>query len=121
MSDNDIVKSETIEGITVLSFSPKGTSITEVVMMPVRNAFLAAADSDPPKVIVDLTDVAFFSSSFIEVMFRLWKRLKNDERGAFALVGLNEYCREILDITNLTTVWSIYATREEAVAALLAT
>ena len=120
MNDNQIVTSETCEGVTVLSFSVKGTNITEAIMFSVSSAFQAAANADPPKVIVDLTDVAFFSSSFIEVMFRLWNRLKKDERGGFALVGLNEYCREILDITNLTSVWSIYDTREEAVAALLA-
>ncbi len=120
MIANQLVTTELQDGVTVLSFRPKGVSLTESVMAQVSAAFTAAADSNPGKVVVDLDQVEFFSSSFIEVLFRLWRQLKKHEQGDFALAGLNTYCQEILDVTNLSSVWSIYPTRRDAITALLA-
>ncbi|MCA8995028.1 MAG: STAS domain-containing protein [Planctomycetaceae bacterium] len=118
MADKDLVTTEVVDGVTILSFSANQVSLTESVMPLVSSAFLAAADADPPKVVLDMGNVAFFSSSFIEVMFRLWNRINKCENSGFAISGLNAYCKEILEVTNLTTVWNVYSTRDEAVAAL---
>jgi anti-anti-sigma regulatory factor len=62
----------------------------------------------------------FFGSSFIEVLFRVWKRLNTQPHPKFAISGLQEYCREVLEVTHLDSLWPLYATRDEAVAALSA-
>ncbi len=63
--------------------------------------------------LVDLSHTKFFGSSFIEVLFRVWNRV-NQAGGKFAICGLNSYCREVLQITHLDTVWKTFANRLEA-------
>lgn len=118
MIDTDLVRIEVEDGVTILSFAAKDVNVTEAIIRDVSKAFLQVGETDPAAVIVDLSNVSFFSSSFIEVMFRLWKKVRTHEHGQFALVGLNAYCREILDVTNLTKLWNDYATRVEAVTAI---
>ena len=38
--------------------------------------------------------------------------------GRLALCGLSGYCREVVEITHLDQLWSIYETRDEAVQSL---
>ena len=83
---------------------------------PVAGGY-AGGDAEPPLVVLDLTHVEFFSSSFIELMFRLLKRLKS-RGGKLAICNLHPYCREVLEITNLHTLWPLADTREEAITEL---
>lgn len=105
--------------VTVVSFGPAVKSISESVLSSVSDPVLAAADAEPPLVALDLEHVEFFSSSFIELMFRLWKRLKS-RGGRLALCNLHPYCREIIEITNLDSLWILAGSRDEAVEALKA-
>jgi hypothetical protein len=38
--------------------------------------------------------------------------------GRLSLCGLTSYCREVVEITHLDQLWSIFETRDEAVGAL---
>ena len=40
------------------------------------------------------------------------------EGGKFVLSGLTPYCREVISITHLDELWSLYETADEAVKAL---
>ena len=71
--------------------------------------------SVPPQIVVDLQNVDFFGSSFIETLFRMWNRVKAVEGGRFALCGLQKYCREVLGVTNLDRLWTVYDDVETAV------
>ena len=79
----------------------------------------AAQSADPPWVVVDLSHITFFSSSFIEVLFRAWNRLNARDGGKFSICGLSPYCAEVLQITHLDQVWQIDDSREDAVRAML--
>lgn len=79
---------------------------------------LTVADADPPRVVIDLSAVEFFSSSFIEVIFRLWNRVHRRPEGRMALCGLTKYCLEVLQVTNLDELWEIFPDRDSALAAL---
>ena len=118
MHGSSLVTTETLDGVTVVTLSPKCANLSESVIQPVSDAFVALGAVDPPKVVVNLKHVAFFSSSFIEVLFRLWNSVKDKPSGGFGLSNINDDCREILDITNLSRVWNIYDDEAEAVAAL---
>ena len=90
------------------------------VRMPGRDLvapLLEVTGERTTNLLVDLSSVEFFSSSFIEVLFRLWNRTKANGQ-QFALCGLHPYCREVLEVTNLTSVWKIYEDRDDALAAL---
>lgn len=106
------------DGVTVVVFGRELKNITEDRIPMVSEALLEAGDADPPLVALDLSTVEFFSSSFIEVVFRLWNRLNRSTEGRLALCGLTQYCREVLEVTNLDELWTTYPDRESGVAAL---
>lgn len=120
MQSTIVVNQETIEGVRVISFGPDMLNIREDVIPDVTAHLLEASQAEPPRLVVDMSHVEFFSSSFIEVLFQVWNRIKSRDGGRFALCCLHPYCCEILTITNLHTVWSLYETREEAVRAVAA-
>lgn len=105
------------DGVTIVRFDPPVKAITEEVLARSTDPILKAAEARAARMVIDLKGVEFFSSSFIELLFRVWNRLKRGD-GRFALCNLHEYCREVLRITNLDKLWSICDTREQAIAAV---
>ncbi|MEZ6054011.1 MAG: STAS domain-containing protein [Planctomycetaceae bacterium] len=105
------------DGVAVLQFGPGPHTIHEGDMVGLTDPMLEASNADPPRMVVDLSQVEFFGSSFIELLFRMWKRL-NERSGQFALAGLSPYCDEVLAVTNLNKLWPSYETTEEAVEAI---
>ncbi len=107
------------DGVAVLQFGPGPHTFHESQIAEISEPMLAASQAEPPRLVVDLSQVEFFGSSFIELLFRLWKRL-TDRHGRFVLAGVSPYCQEVLSVTNLDRLWQSYGTCEEAVAALKA-
>ncbi len=109
---------ETQHGVTVIQLGPEYENLDESLLDELRASILDVAETaDPPKVVLDLSHTKFFGSAFIEIMFRAWKRV--DARGGtFALSGLTTYCAEIVEVTHLDRLWTIYPGREAAVTAL---
>lgn len=85
-----------------------------------RDVLLREADvAQPPYVVIDFTATEMFGSSFIEVLFRAYKRLKQRD-GRMVLCGLNPFCLEVLRATRLDSLWAIYPSQSAAVEAVLA-
>lgn len=104
------------QGVTIAAFHPSYAQLDEAVVEEVSRKLLDLVGSlQIPKLVLDMTHVAFFGSSFIETMFSVWKQLKDRDHAQFVLCGLNPNCREVLDITHLDRVWPIYATSAEAI------
>lgn len=119
MADLEPFEVSTVSGITVVAFRDSCTQIDESVVEIVnRRLGEVSAALSTPKLILDMTHVDFFGSSFIEVMFRTWKKMQEKPGAQFALCGLKPYCREVLEITHLDRLWAICATRDEALAQL---
>jgi len=91
--------------------------IDESVLPLLDKALLAAAEQGQPLLTLDLQGTEFFSSSFIELLFRIWNRIKARE-GRFAICNLHPYCRQVLEITNLHRIWLLVGSRADAVHAL---
>jgi anti-anti-sigma factor len=108
------------DGVTVISFDGDARELTEDVVSKVAKPMLATAESMTPKLVLDLSNVSFFGSSFIELMFRLWRRVNGRDGGQFALAGVRGHCLDVLEVTNLTKVWTIYPNRDTAIRALRA-
>lgn len=105
--------------VTVVVFGPALRHLAEVGLEEVSTQLIQIAqDASPPRLVLDMAVTEFFGSSFIEVLFRVWKRLNSQPDARFAICGLQEYCREVLEITHLDKLWPLYATRAEAVAKL---
>ncbi len=79
----------------------------------------AVDQADHPLFVIDLSHTSFIGSSFLEVLFRVWKRLQQ-RNGRMVLCGLSDFCREVLHTTRLDTLWNSFDMRQDAVEALLA-
>lgn len=105
--------------VTILSLGPHYKNLDEAKLERVRHEILAVVETiDPPLLILDLSHTEFFGSAFIEVLFRAWHRVGRRDDGKFAICGLTKYCKEILQVTNLDKLWSLYDTREDALNAI---
>ena len=105
--------------LTVISATPALESIAvgledqaaALIFNPIRN--------DPePLIVFDLSQIDYFGSVFLGVMLRCWKMVQA-KGGTMALSGVSARARELLHITSLDFVWPIYASRREAVEALM--
>lgn len=104
------------EDVTVITLGAEYEKLEEGNLQEVRTKVLSAIeDAEPPWVVVDLANVKFFGSAFIEVLFRAWNRLEKADGGKFAISGLTPYCREVLQVTNLDQLWDIQDTRADAI------
>jgi anti-anti-sigma factor len=70
-----------------------------------------------PLVVVSLDRVSYFGSAFLSLLLRLWKHVSTTG-GMMVLSGATPRARELLRVTNLDTLWAIYDSERDAIAAL---
>jgi anti-anti-sigma factor len=70
-----------------------------------------------PKVLIDFTDIDFVTSAGLRALLLLVKKAKASG-SVFALCGVNEQVREVLNISGFTAMFSIHSGRAEGIAAL---
>lgn len=105
-------------GATVIELGPRYESLDQAALLDFGGTILSeATHSDPPQLILDLSQTTYIGSSFIELLLRAWKRVR-ERQGSLTLCGLQPFCAEVMKISRLDRLWPIYATREEALAAL---
>ena len=105
-------------GVTVVAFAREGETLDEGTLDRLRDKLLEVAmKAAPPLLVLDMSTITFFSSSFIELLFRMSKRMQ-EQNGKFALCGLQKYCAEVLSITRVDKLLAIYPSQKEALAAL---
>lgn len=78
--------------------------------------FQLAGQAEPPWVVVDMRNVVFLGSAFLEVLLAAWKKLK-ERGGRLAICGLTPLCAEVFRVTKLDTLWETFPTREAALSA----
>ncbi len=108
------------DGLTIIALGAEFAQINERLVEILRETLRVDNPPDPPRLIVDLSHTKFFGSSFIEILFSLWNKFNTRPGSRFAIVGLSSYCREVLMITHIDTLWHLYPTMDEAKAALKA-
>ena len=80
--------------------------------------YLAPLKAKPPGgLIVDLGRVNYFGSVFISFLLRCHLLVKK-QGSELILTGVSEKARELLRVMSLDTLWAIYESRDEALAAL---
>jgi len=70
-----------------------------------------------PKILIDFTDIDFVTSAGLRALLVLMKKAKASG-SIFALCGVNEQVREVLDISGFAPMFSIHSSRAEGLAAL---
>jgi len=56
-----------------------------------------------PKILIDFTDIDFFTSAGLRALLVLYKKARASG-SVFALCGVNEQVREVLDISGFTPI-----------------
>jgi len=104
--------------IAIITPSPEVERMPENQMETAAQAVLAPLKSSPPSgLIFDLSKVDYVGSVFLSFLLRCHKRVK--EHGSEVVVaGASAKARELLHMTALDTLWALYNTRKEAMAAL---
>jgi anti-anti-sigma factor len=78
-----------------------------------------ALDSGEGAILIDLSDCGFIDSTGIALIVRAWQRLSSGNNGrALGICSHNEQVRRVLEITGLELSIPVYASRDEAVAAI---
>jgi anti-sigma B factor antagonist len=104
--------------VTVVIFGSGQRHLSEIGLEAIQTQLVGVAETArPPRLVLDMAATEFFGSSFIEVLFKVWRELNTQPEAKFAISGLQDHCREVLEITNLYKLWPIFVTRSEAVAA----
>jgi anti-sigma B factor antagonist len=106
--------------VAIITPSPEVEKMPENQMEQAAQLVLAPLRTDPPAGLVfDLSKVDYVGSVFLSFLLRCHKRVK--EHGSEVVVaGASAKARELLHMTALDTLWALYNTRKEAVAALTA-
>jgi anti-sigma B factor antagonist len=100
---------------TVVEVDPEYDSLDEQKIGAFCDLLLrAVASAATPALVIDLSRTRFIGSSFLGVLIRAWKRVR-DRDGRMAICCAPTNCAEVLRVSKLDSVWSIFATREEAV------
>ena len=64
-------------GVTIIETGPSYSSLDYGALEGLGEVLLSeAAYADPPRLILDMSQTTFVSSSFIELLVRAWKRIK---------------------------------------------
>ena len=104
--------------VTIVVFGSELKQLDELNIGDVSRKLVNVAESvSCPYLVLDMSSTEFFGSSFIEALFRAWKKLNGKPNARFAIAGLQPYCREVLEVTHLDKLWNLFDTRAAAVAA----
>jgi anti-anti-sigma factor len=104
--------------IAVITPSPEVEKMPDNLMEQAAQTVLAPLRADPPEALIfDLSRVDYVGSVFLSFLLRCHKRVK--EHGSEVVVaGASNRARELLHMTALDTLWALYNSRAEAIAAL---
>jgi len=82
-----------------------------------KTMLLAAIDAGKSRIVVDLSQTTFLDSTALGVLIGAVKRLRARD-GALTLVNTDANIAKTFEITGLDQIFTIAATRDEAIAAL---
>jgi anti-sigma B factor antagonist len=72
-------------------------------------------DEGTTKLLIDLTELDYISSSGLRILLSTSKKLKSSGR-EMRICGLNEIVNEVFEISGFTMIFKIFKTEEEAIA-----
>jgi len=105
------------DDVTIIELGPSYESLDDETLEEIGGLLLTEATvADPPRVVLDLSRTTYLGSTFIELLVRAWKRLR-ERGGTLVLCGLQPYCQEVLHVSRMDTLFEILPTRDRAVAA----
>lgn len=104
--------------VAVVIPSPEVEQLPDSLVQPAADMVFVPLKDDPPSnLIIDLSGVRYFGSSFITFLLRCHLLIKK-QGSELVLAGVSPRIRELLRTTALDTLWALYDSRQEALEAL---
>lgn len=79
--------------------------------------FINKPGDAPPNLVIDLALGDYLGTAMLGAVVKLWKRV-SQRGGRLALCNVSENVIQVLRVTKLHTIWPIYTTRDQALAAI---
>lgn len=105
---------EEINGVVVLALKGRLNVTTTADLEAVFKSLLGAGKA---KVVVDCRELEYISSAGLRVLLSAAKSFKKIS-GQIALSAMAPNVRQVFEISGFTSIFPIYASREEALAAM---
>jgi anti-sigma B factor antagonist len=104
--------------IAVIIPSPEVEQLPESLLQPAAQMLLQPLRNDPPShLIVDLAGVRYCGSAFLTFLLRC-REVAEQQGSELAVSGVTTRVRELLRVTAIDQICSLYETRQEALLAL---
>lgn len=100
-------------GVVVLSVDGRVDASNAAILEQKILAVIAAGEN---LLVIDCARLEYMSSAGLRVLLIAAKRLANT--GKLGVASLNNQIREVFDIAGFSSIFQIYGTQDEAVAAL---
>ena len=84
---------------------------------PFEDKILGVINSGTQRLVVDLSQLEYVSSSGLRVFLLAAKRLQATD-GKIVLCGLQDHIRQVFDLAGFSSILSIYGSRDEAIKSL---
>jgi anti-sigma B factor antagonist len=116
MNNNIDIEIKKIEDIAVVVFNT--ASIFDVggiekVSVKIKQFI---ADNNPKKMVIDFTQVKFFTSQVLGLLLDLWRKLQASG-GEVVISGINPQLHRVFKITNLDKIFRFFPDSESALKA----
>jgi anti-anti-sigma factor len=103
--------------LIIMPLGSVGSLAGESVNFELEALVKRLGESGLKHVIFDFQKVSYFGSSMLGAMHAVWKHVSAAE-GKMALCNVSDVEREVLEVSKFDTLWPVYATREQALAAI---
>lgn len=105
---------------STLIVAPQGDVTTvedEEVRAELKDLLRIIAEQKVTAVVVDLSHAPYFGSTLLGALIKLWRRLSH-VKGRMVLCGISDFVEDLLRVTRLESIWPVYPSRDEALAAI---
>jgi anti-sigma B factor antagonist len=79
-----------------------------------EDKILGVINSGTQRLVIDLSQLEYVSSSGLRVLLLAAKRLQATD-GKIAMCGLQDHVRQVFDLAGFSSILSIYGSRDEAI------
>ncbi len=118
MNQNEMVDIAVRGDVMVVCFNTASISLASGMEGIGRTLHESITRIRPHKVIIDFTQVSFFSSLMLGLLVDVWRRLK-DAGGKVVISGINPNLTRVFRITNFDKVFEFYPDTDTALKSLV--
>lgn len=101
-------------GAVVLALSGKLDATTA---KPFEEKIIGVINSGTQRLVVDLSQLEYISSSGLRVFLLAAKRLQSTD-GKIVLCSMKDHVRQVFDLAGFSSILAIYGSRDEAIQGL---